>query len=62
MKIKSLHHTAWEKRVLICAALGIVFVFADVLRSATYYVSVNGSNSNPGTFAQPFQTIGYAIQ
>lgn len=29
--------------------------------ATTYYVSPTGSNSNPGTFAQPWRTITYAV-
>jgi hypothetical protein len=36
------------------------FLFILPTNAATYYVSKTGSNSNPGTFAQPWLTLTYA--
>ena len=42
-------------RALILLSL---FIFAPILASAaTYYIAPSGSNSNPGTQAQPFATL-----
>jgi hypothetical protein len=42
-------------------ALGVGLVLATASAQATnYYVSTSGSDSNPGTSAQPFRTITYA--
>jgi len=48
---------------LICglALLGSL-VHAQKGEAATYYVDTNGSDSNPGTEAQPFQTLSRGIQ
>jgi len=41
--------------------LGLNLVLAAASAQATdYYVSTSGSDSNPGTSAQPFRTITYA--
>lgn len=50
---------------LFCLALFTQFSGAQAninegLETQTFYVSPTGSNSNPGTQAAPFQTIGYA--
>lgn len=45
------------KKLLIIPILLICLVTS----AATYYVSPSGSNSNPGTLAQPFLTIQYGI-
>jgi len=46
----------------VVSMLGVVLVVLLQIASATnFYVSVNGSDSNPGTLSQPFQTIGKGI-
>ncbi len=35
-------------------------VSTDAAHAATYYVATTGSNSNPGTSSQPWQTVGHA--
>jgi hypothetical protein len=39
----------------------VVFLFSSYAEAATYYVSPTGLDSNPGTLAQPWQHICYAI-
>lgn len=41
---------------LLCIVLSTSSLFA-----ATYFVSTTGSDTNPGTFSQPFKTIGKAV-
>ena len=37
-------------------------LIADVVSDATYYVAADGDDSNPGTLAEPWRTIGKANQ
>src|SRR3989344_4899839 len=37
------------------------FGFAHAANAATYYVATTGSDSNPGTFQQPFRTVKYGV-
>src|SRR5262249_37263408 len=48
---------------LICglALLGSL-VHAQKCKAETYYVAIDGSDSNPGTEAQPFQTLGRGVR
>ena len=47
-----------SRGILRALVLLSLFIFAPVLASAaTYYVAPNGSNSNPGTQAQPFASL-----
>jgi hypothetical protein len=39
----------------------LFFVFSLLASATNYYVSPSGSNSNPGTLANPFKTIVYGI-
>ncbi len=43
----------------ICMAAG-TFLLTISVHAGTYYVATNGSNSNPGTSAKPWQTVAYA--
>ena len=48
-------------RTLLTIAVVIVPLFAQSLGAANYYVEpVNGSDSNPGTLAEPWKTIQHA--
>ncbi len=44
----------------IFSLLSILFSLS-ILAQNTYYVSENGQNSNPGTFAEPWETIQYGV-
>ncbi len=60
--MKGNQRTLIAKRQALCVLFVIVTVISGGLTpnaatAATYYVATNGSNSNPGTLAQPFQTI-----
>src|SRR5262245_22566514 len=48
---------------LICglALLGSL-VHAQKCKAETYYVAIDGRDSNPGTEAQPFQTLGRGVR
>ena len=49
-------------KTLIAFIHCVLFLLYPVqLHAATYYVSPSGSNSNPGTREQPWQTIQYAV-
>src|SRR3989338_2284091 len=41
--------------------LALVLLSAGSVQAAYYYISPNGSDINPGTTAQPFQTLQYCI-
>jgi hypothetical protein len=41
--------------------LASVFVSTVTAHAETYYVATTGSNSNPGTSSQPWQTVAYAV-
>lgn len=45
---------------IIFSLLGILFLLT-ISAQNTYYVSENGQNSNPGTFAEPWETIQYGL-
>lgn len=47
--------------ILAIAVICVTVPIPAVHAAATYYVSVNGSNSNPGTEAAPYLTIQYGI-
>jgi parallel beta-helix repeat protein len=40
---------------------GMILVFSGAALGATYYVATNGSDSNPGTQAQPWATLQKAV-
>jgi PKD repeat protein len=47
-----------NRGILLALILLSLFIFAPILASAaTYYIAPSGSNSNPGTQAQPFATL-----
>jgi len=57
MKEFRLMHSKWVLALILC----VCFEFASgAAPQATYYVSPTGSDANPGTLAQPFQTIAKA--
>src|SRR5215468_10500813 len=41
--------------------LTILFAAATTAHAATWYVATNGNDGNPGTQAQPFEHISYAV-
>jgi Protein of unknown function (DUF1565) len=45
---------------VVCLAL-LTLLFASSANAATYYVATTGNDTNPGTPAQPFRTIGKGI-
>ncbi len=47
-------------RGLLPALLSILIFYSLRVGARTYYVALNGSNSNPGTIAQPWRTVTYA--
>jgi predicted outer membrane repeat protein len=47
---------------LLLAVIGLWMASAEALPAATYYVATTGSDSNPGTQSQPFQTIRKGIE
>ncbi len=47
------------KKVIVTAAIALLAV--RMLVAASFYVSTSGSNANPGTEAQPWLTIQYAV-
>ena len=55
------------KKALFWVLVFVVFcglidpVSANTISLSTYFVSPIGSNSNPGTFAQPWKTLAYAV-
>ena len=55
MKMRS--QTAGRLVAMTFAMFCFAFLHADVVSAATYYVATNGSDSNPGTQSQPFQTV-----
>ncbi len=46
-----------KKTIILIAVLLTALFFAKISLAATYYVSTTGSDSNPGTQAQPWKTI-----
>lgn len=54
------------RRCFMFPLSGLFFVFIlfgpIVAQSATYYVSLTGSDSNPGTLSQPFKTFAKAVK
>lgn len=46
---------------MLAGALLILVAGFNAAHAATYYVATTGDNSNPGTEAQPFQTIAHAV-
>ena len=47
----------------VCAARVLVLVLLPAfLGAATYYGSPSGTDTNPGTYAQPFRTVARGIQ
>ena len=39
----------------------LFLTYSPIAHAATYYVATSGSDSNPGSEAQPFRTIAYAV-
>lgn len=54
------------KRYFIFPVYGVIFLFTLLgpitTQAATYYVSLSGSDSNPGTLSQPFRTFLRAVK
>jgi hypothetical protein len=48
------------KKLLVVFSIPFWVSIYAIAQAATYYVSPNGNNSNPGTIAQPFATIQQA--
>ncbi|MGE0644374.1 MAG: hypothetical protein AB7P24_11940 [Nitrospira sp.] len=49
------------RTILFFATLSIAWLQTPLAQSATYYISPNGSDSNPGTSEKPWLTFAYAI-
>lgn len=49
------------KRIMGTYILSAVLVQTVAAHAATYYVATTGSNSNPGTENQPWQTVAHAV-
>jgi hypothetical protein len=59
-KLQRYHSMTWNKLIPVIFAIILLFVFVPAPVQAAgnvYYVAKNGSNSNPGTEAQPWLTI-----
>jgi len=46
-----------KEKLGLFLCLSVLILFDTVASAKTYYVAVNGSDSNPGTFGKPFVTI-----
>src|SRR5262245_40006479 len=57
--LASMRNNALSIRRLYALSLSLVLA-TTVAPAADYYVSTSGSDSGPGTSAQPFRTITYA--
>jgi hypothetical protein len=49
------------KQAIVASVLVSAFLPTVIAHTATYYVATTGSNSNPGTEKQPWQTVAYAV-
>ena len=49
------------KQAIGACILASALLPAIPVHAATYYVAPTGSNSNPGTETQPWQTVAYAV-
>lgn len=47
-------------RSILTYITAVIAITVGEVQARTYYVALNGSNSNPGSFNQPWRTIAYA--
>lgn len=59
-------HSNWFQRPVlfsICALFAVAILLGSMsAQAATFYVSLSGSDSNPGTQSQPFKTFARAVK
>jgi Right handed beta helix region len=58
--MRKIYMTRLKRAIGVCTLASALFQTAAVY-AATYYVATTGSNSNPGTEKQPWQTVAHAV-
>ena len=54
--MRKINISSWDFKLVL--VLGIIF-FSGIIVAETYYVSLTGNNSNPGTREKPWETPGF---